>query len=58
MPRPHIAMRKIREVIRLTFGRGHEPAPGRAPRLGVPSTTVADHVRRIRDAGLDLAAAR
>ena len=51
MPRPHIAMRKIRDVIRLTLGEGMSLRQGSAS-LGVPPTTLAEQVRRIRDAGL------
>ena len=51
MPRPHIAMRKIREVIRLTLAEGMSLRQVSAS-LGVPPTTLAEHVRRIRDAGL------
>ena len=51
MPRPHIAMRKIRDVIRLTLGEGMSLRQVSAS-LGVPPTTLAEHVRRIRDAGL------
>lgn len=51
MPRPHIAMRKIREVIRLTLAEGMSLRQVSAS-LGVPPTTLAEHVRRIRAAGL------
>jgi transposase len=51
VPRPHIAMRKIREVIRLTLAEGMSLRQVSAS-LGVPPTTLAEHVRRIRDAGL------
>jgi hypothetical protein len=51
VPRPHIAMRKIRDVIRLTLGEGMSLRQVSAS-LGVPPTTLAEHVRRIRDAGL------
>ena len=51
MPRPHIAMRKIRDVIRLTLGEGMSLRQVSAS-VGVPPTTLAEHVRRIRDAGL------
>jgi hypothetical protein len=51
VPRPHIAMRKIREVIRLTLAEGLSLRQVSAS-LGVPATTLAEHVRRIRDAGI------
>ena len=51
MPRPYIAMRKIREVIRLTLAEGMSLRQVSAS-PGVPPTTLAEHVRRIRDAGL------
>ena len=44
-------MRKIREVIRLTLAEGMSLRQVSAS-LGVPPTTLAEHVRRIRDAGL------
>ena len=51
MPRPRSAMRKIREVLRLTLGEGlSRRQVGVA--LGMPTTTVADHVARARRAGL------
>ncbi len=51
MPRPHIAMRKTREVLRLALGEAMSyRAVGRSLRL--PHTTVADYVRRARAAGL------
>lgn len=51
MPRPHISMRKIREVLRLSQ---HEGLSLRqvAASLQLPFTTVGDHVRRARAAGL------
>ena len=51
MPRPRIPMRKIREVLRLTFG---ERLSRRQVSLatGIPFTTVGDHVRRAVLAGL------
>jgi hypothetical protein len=51
VPRPHIAMRKIREVIRLTLPEGLSLRQVSAS-LGVPPTTLAEHVRRIRAAGI------
>ena len=51
MPRPHIAMRKIRHVLRLALGEQMSYREvGRA--TGLPHTTVADYVRRARAAGL------
>jgi DNA-directed RNA polymerase specialized sigma24 family protein len=44
-------MRKIREVVRLTLAEGMSLRQVSAS-LGVPLTTLAGHVRRIRDAGL------
>lgn len=51
MPRPRIAMRKIRDILRLAWGEGlsHRQV-GRS--LAIPFTTVADHVRRAQAAGL------
>ena len=51
MPRPRIAMRKVRDILRLAWSEGlsHREV-GRS--LGVPFTTVADHVRRAKMAGL------
>ena len=51
MPRPHTAMRKIREVLRLRFGEGLSLRDVSAS-LQVPFTTVSDHVRRASAAGL------
>ncbi len=51
MPRPRSAMRKIREILRLTLGEGL----GRrttAAATGLPYTTVADHLVRAARAGL------
>lgn len=51
MPRPHISMRKIRDALRLSL---HEGLSLRdvAASLQVPFTTVGDHVRRAKAAGL------
>ena len=51
MPRPRIAMRKVRDILRLAWGESlsHREV-GRS--LGIPFTTVADHVRRAKMAGL------
>ena len=51
MPRPRIAMRKIREVLRLVLGEGlsrHRAATA----TGVPYATVADCLSRATGAGL------
>jgi len=51
MPRPRIAMRKIREVLRLTFGEGLSRRQVSAA-SGVPFTTVSDYVGRAVAAGV------
>ena len=51
MPRPHIAMRKIRDALRLTLGEGLGLRQVAAS-LGLPHTTVANYARRARKAGL------
>ena len=51
MPRPRVAMRKIRDVLRLTFGEGLSRRQVSAS-LGIPVTTVSDHVARAKLAGL------
>ena len=51
MPRPHISMGKIREVLRLSLGEGLSLRDV-ASSLQVPHTTVGDHVRRAKAAGL------
>ncbi len=51
MPRPRVAMRRIRDILRLTFGEGLSRRQVSLS-LGVPFTTVADHVNRARAAGL------
>lgn len=51
MPRPRLAMRKVRDILRLAEGQGLSCRQvGQA--LGVPFTTVADHLRRAKAAGL------
>lgn len=51
MPRPRVAMRQIREVLRLTFGeRLSRRQVGAA--TGVPVTTVSDYIQRARAAGV------
>jgi transposase len=51
MPRPRSAMRKIREVLRLTLGEGLSRRQVSAA-VGLPFTTVSDYVNRAREAGL------
>jgi len=51
MPRPHISMRKIRDLLRLKFGEGLSLRQVSAS-LGIPFTTVSDHVRRAQAAGV------
>lgn len=51
MPRPHISMRKIRDVVRLALHEGLSLRQTAAS-LQIPVTTVADHVRRAKAAGL------
>jgi hypothetical protein len=51
MPRPHISMRKIRDVLRLSLYEGLSLRDVAAS-LQVPFTTVGDHVRRAKAAGL------
>jgi len=51
MPRPHIAMRKIRDVLRLSFGEGLSRRQVAAS-LGLPRATVADYVKRAEAGGL------
>ena len=50
MPRPRLTMRKVREILRLA----HEGLPLRqiGAALGVPFTTVGDHLRRAARAGV------
>jgi hypothetical protein len=51
VPRPHTAMRKIRDVLRLSLG---EQLSQRrvAAASGLPRTTVKDYLRRAEAAGL------
>lgn len=51
MPRPRIAMRKIREVLRLALGEELSRRQVSAA-SGVPLTTVSDYLRRATSAGL------
>lgn len=50
MPRPHTTMRKVRDVLRLTFEEGLSLRQVSAS-LQIPFTTVADYVRRARGSG-------
>src|SRR5215471_19535734 len=52
MPRPRSAMRKIREVLRLTFAEGLSRRQV-ARAVGLPYTTVANYVTRAQHVGLD-----
>ncbi len=51
MPRPHTAMRKIRDMLRLRLGEGLSIRQVSAS-LQMPFTTVSDHLRRAEDAGI------
>ena len=51
MPRPRLAMRKVRDILRLAVGQGLSVRQVAAS-LGMPFTTVSDHLRRAREAGL------
>jgi len=51
VPRPHISMRNVRDVLRLSLGEGLSLRQIAAS-LQIPHTTVADHVRRAKAAGL------
>ena len=51
MPRPRVAMRNIREVLKLTFGEGLSRRQVSAS-SGVPLTTVSDYAGRAVLAGL------
>ncbi len=51
MPRPHITMRKVRDVLRLSLGEGLSLRQVSAA-ARVPHSTVADHLRRAKAAGL------
>ncbi len=52
MARPHTAMRKIRDVLRLHFDQ-QLSVRQIAASLGVPRATVSDYLRRAASAGLD-----
>ena len=49
--RPHVAMRKIRDVLRLSIGEGLSLRQIGAS-LHIPVTTAGDYVRRAKNAGL------
>ncbi len=51
MPRPHISMRKIRDALRLTLHEGLSLRQTAAS-LQMPFTTVGDHMRRAKAAGI------
>lgn len=51
MPRPHISMRNIRELLRLCLGEGLSLRKAAAS-LQMPLTTVSDHLRRAKAAGI------
>ena len=51
MPRPRLAMRKIREVLRLALGEGLSCRQVSAS-LGIARSTVSDHLRRAERAGV------
>jgi len=51
VPRPRLAMRKVRDILRLAWGQGLSRRQVGAS-LGIPFTTVADHLRRASEAGL------
>ena len=51
VPRPHSAMRKIREILRLALGEGLSRRTTAAA-TGLPYTTVSDHLVRAAVAGL------
>jgi len=51
MSRPRTVMRKIREVLRLTFGE-HLSRRNVGQAVGLPRTTVSDYLRRATRAGL------
>ncbi len=50
MPRPRLAIRKVRDILRLAEEQGlSRRRVGQA--LGIPFITVADHLRRAKAAG-------
>jgi transposase len=51
LPRPRLAMRKVRDILRLALGEGFSRRQVGVS-LGIPHTTVADHLRRAEEAGL------
>ena len=51
MPRPRVVMRRIREVLRLTFGE-RLPRQRVSQATGLPPTTIFDYLKRAAAAGL------
>jgi transposase len=51
VPRPRLAMRMVREILRLAMGQGLSRRQVGAA-LGIPFTTVSDHLRRAQEIGL------
>jgi transposase len=51
VPRPRLVMRKVRDILRLAVGQGLSCRQVGAA-LGIPFTTVGDHLRRAQAAGL------
>lgn len=51
MSRPRIVMRKIREVLRLTFAEGLSRRRV-SQAVGLPTATIVDYIRRAAAAGL------
>jgi transposase len=51
VPRPRLAMRKVRDILRLALGEGL-PLRQVGAAVGVPFTTAGDHLRRAERAGL------
>jgi transposase len=52
MPRPHITMRRIRDVLRLSLGEHKLSLRQVGLATAIPHTTVADYLRRAQAAGL------
>jgi hypothetical protein len=51
VPRPRLAMRNVRDILRLALGQGLSHRQVGAA-LGIPFTTVSDHLRRAKSAGV------
>jgi transposase len=51
VPRPRTAMRKIRDVLRLTYGEGRSRRQVSAS-TGIPVTTISEHLGRAKAAGI------